>query len=208
MVAARPKIELKGGLTCLYVGCKTKGDLTLYPSDFGYGIDYDDKQWLFWALGFPSRSKNYGVCKEHQAITLDLDLPDSIEVRVRQETHGVFYEMSTTKDGKIAKGTFATNVLRWQFTPGTDVTPRVQLGADRISELYSFAQPSNIVDELARPEAKAQILAGGPLQPADGKQVSLRETYWVTDVEYTCRDGSRTVIRLTQAQMTEWRKRG
>jgi hypothetical protein len=54
------------------------------------------------------------------------------------------------------------------------------------------------VDALMKPKANPRILRGGPYGDNGA---------WTVDVEYTKADGTREVVTLTRAQLTEWRDR-
>jgi hypothetical protein len=90
--------------------------------------------WLFYALGYPSTRRNLGVCPDHQHVTLAGE--PALDVQVRSETHGVYYEIR--QDGVVlGKATFPTNTLQLQFAPG-GVSDALRAAGRRVADAYGF----------------------------------------------------------------------
>jgi len=125
-------------LQCLYQGCKNEGRLRVRPSPGGFNI-WPEPGWVFYALGFPSERRNLGVCPDHQHITIPAnDAGSSLDIMVRQETHGVYYEI---REGGLllGKATFPTNTLQLQFAPRPEgVTDRLLDAGRRVAATFGF----------------------------------------------------------------------
>jgi hypothetical protein len=121
---------------CLYRDCETQGYLLVYPSSRGHdGVSPTDG-WVFYALGYPTQ-RSLGVCKAHQHVTLPAEgASPALEVVVRPERHGVYYEMreAGTVLGRV---TFPTNTRALQFEPG-DVSDALRDGGRRVAVTFGF----------------------------------------------------------------------
>jgi hypothetical protein len=188
-------------LECLYRGCRTTADLSIRAASGGWNLN-PPPGWIFWALGFPHSLSNQGVCPEHQHVVLTDAVHEPVHVHVRQEMHGVYYEMSQG-DVKLGKITFPTNTRVMQFHPGVEPTDLARQMGRRIADLFGFTIEPDIVDLLSAPSAKYHILRGG-VRNSDGFK---KDGVWVTEVEYTRPDGKREVASLSRAQLSEWRNR-
>jgi hypothetical protein len=125
-------------LQCLYQGCPNEGRLRVRPSHGGYNI-WPEPGWVFYALGFPSERCNLGVCPDHQHIMIPANgVRAPLDVVVRQETHGVYYEIREA--GTIlGKATFPTNTLQLQFAPRPEgVTDRLLDAGRRVAATFGF----------------------------------------------------------------------
>jgi hypothetical protein len=93
--------------------------------------------WVFYALGFPSTRKNFGVCPDHQHIVLPAENGrPPIDVVVRGEVHGVYYEIRE-QGVLLGKVTFPTNTLELQFAPG-EVSDRLRDAGHRVATAFGF----------------------------------------------------------------------
>jgi hypothetical protein len=125
-------------LQCLYQGCKNEGRLRVHPSHGGFNI-WPEPGWVFYALGFPSERRNLGVCPDHQRITIHTSgARPSLDIVVRQETHGVYYEIREA-GVLLGKATFPTNTLQLQFAPRPEgVTDRLLDAGRRVAATFGF----------------------------------------------------------------------
>ena len=125
-------------LQCLHQGCQNEGRLRVRPSHGGFNI-WPEPGWVFYALGFPSERRNLGVCPDHQQITIPANgAGSSIDIVVRQETHGVYYEIREA-GFLLGKATFPTNTLQLQFAPRPEgVTDRLLDAGRRVAATFGF----------------------------------------------------------------------
>jgi hypothetical protein len=138
-------------LQCLYQRCKNEGRLRVRPSHGGYNI-WPEPGWVFYALGFPSERRNLGVCPDHQNITIPASgAGASLDVVVRQETHGVYYEIREA-GVVLGKATFPTNTLQLQFAPRPEGVSDRLLDAGRRVAVTSDSCLTPRCNEARHPE--------------------------------------------------------
>jgi hypothetical protein len=129
-------------LVCLHHGCEASGPLRLHPSErdvHGYGIT-PPSGWLFYALGYPSTRRNLGLCPAHQNIVLE-GSPSNIGVKVTQETHGIFFEVSTP-GSVLGKVTFPSNTMTLQRAQEVEPSEELWAAGRRVANQYGFAAPT------------------------------------------------------------------
>jgi hypothetical protein len=161
-------------LYCLYRGCEKRGRLVLHnPSSHGYGYEGLDG-WIVYAPGFPTL-RSLGFCPEHQCFAVIGGGGPVLDVVVRPEDHGVFYEISRSGTA-LGKTTVPGNTLVMQFAPGA-VSDELRAAAPRVEAMLDFEKrnPARSPRLAARQELLSALTGRHQLTPIEVTAGNLDE---------------------------------